>query len=389
MSGTSMAAPTVAGAVALYKSSRPRATPSEVREALRYLGNLKWKTSTDPDSTHEPLLEVSRIGSLGTFALSPGSSTVARAEGGTTATIPITVARSATFFERVKLSVTSLPGGWTASPSPSSLMGWTANAASVSVVVPRGTSPGTYQLTVTGTNQGRSVSTNVSIIIVRDLPTAKKPTVEFIPITRMSQTEIPVRVVWPAATDPSSPIAGYEVEMSQIGGSWGSTLATSGAARQKAFTLKLSTSYRFRIRAVDAGGNWSPWVTGDATAWLTPIDDRSKSISRVGSWHGTDRASAYRSTLIGSRQKGASLSLSFTGHAVAVVAPRSLAHGKAQVYVDGRYIKTIDLRTKSSTSRVVVFTRSFPNGGRHRIRLVALGKSPAPLFRLDAFVVSK
>ena len=39
MSGTSMAAPHVTGAVALLKASRPYLTPAEVREALMYLGS--------------------------------------------------------------------------------------------------------------------------------------------------------------------------------------------------------------------------------------------------------------------------------------------------------------------------------------------------------------
>ncbi|MFL5675618.1 MAG: S8 family serine peptidase, partial [Chloroflexota bacterium] len=154
MSGTSMAAPTVTGAVALYKSSRPNATPAEVREALRYLGNFNWKTSTDPDSTHEPLLDVSRIGSLGTFALTPGTTTPPTAEGGTSVVVPFRIARSATFFERVKLSVASLPDGWTGTVGTPSLMGWTADDDQVTVAIPRDTPAGTYQIGVSGTNQG-------------------------------------------------------------------------------------------------------------------------------------------------------------------------------------------------------------------------------------------
>jgi len=61
-------------------------TPAEVREALRYLGNQNWKTSTDPDQTHEPLLDVSRIGNLGTFSLVPATWSSPDVEAGTTAT---------------------------------------------------------------------------------------------------------------------------------------------------------------------------------------------------------------------------------------------------------------------------------------------------------------
>ena len=78
-----MAAPAVTGAVALYKASRPNATPAEVKEALQYLGNLNWKTSTDPDTHHEKLLDVSKLGPLGTFDLERPAPRPYRRDGGT------------------------------------------------------------------------------------------------------------------------------------------------------------------------------------------------------------------------------------------------------------------------------------------------------------------
>ena len=59
----------------------PRRPRSRRRSATSATSN--WKTSTDPDSTHEPLLDVSRLGNLGTFALAPSLATHRRSRATT------------------------------------------------------------------------------------------------------------------------------------------------------------------------------------------------------------------------------------------------------------------------------------------------------------------
>jgi len=248
---------------------------------------------------------------------------------------------------------------------------------------------GTYEMTVQGTNQGRTVSTNVSVNVVVDLPTAKPPVTSMLPGEKLSPTSLRVRVSWPAATDPSSAIVGYEVSLSTNGGAWTSPIATAGGVLAATYTLALDTVYQFRVRAVDSAGNWSPWATAVGTSRIHPLDDRSSSIARTRSWRTVTNSGAYRSTLSGSASTGARMSLRFTGHGVAIVAPRSAHLGKFKVYIDGVYKATVNLKASSYVGRQVVWAWYTPAGGTHTITTKVLGTGTYPLVRLDAFVVSR
>ena len=382
MSGTSMAAPTVTGAVALYKSTRPNATPADVKEALRYLGNLNWKTSTDPDPYHEPLLDVSRISALGTFALKP---TARNVEAGTTVLVPVTISRSTTFFERVQFKLTSVPAGWTA-VAPPSLLGWTANTGNLSISIPAGTPLGAYEIELQATNQGRVQTMTIPVQVVEDDPTAFPSIAVPIAGSRLEATSVPVRVRWPAATDPTSPIAGYQLQVSVNGAAFGGTVDLGATRLDITRSLSLETWYRFRVRARDTAGHWSAWSVGPATK-MHPVDDRSSSIVRRGAWSRSSPTSAWRRTVSGSSTTGASMSLRFTGRAIAFVAPKNAYRGKAQIFIDGTYVTTISLKSSTQQSRNLAFVRTFSTSATHTIRVRVVGGGTYPNVRVDAFVI--
>jgi subtilisin family serine protease len=59
LTGTSFAAPHVAGAAALWISKHRNATPAQVRDALIAAGNFDWDNRDDPDGQKEALVDVS------------------------------------------------------------------------------------------------------------------------------------------------------------------------------------------------------------------------------------------------------------------------------------------------------------------------------------------
>lgn len=143
--------------------------------------------------------------------------------------------------------------------------------------------------------------------------------------------------------------------------------------------------YRYRVRAQE-GDDW----TDDATSpevQLVRASEASASMSYRGKWK-TAKGSKY----IGGKAKyatkrGAKASFTFEGRSVAVVGPKGPTRGKARVYIDGRYVKTINMYSRSYRARQVVFAYNWSRTGDHRVSLVVLGTKRHPMVAIDAMYV--
>ena len=381
-SGTSMAAPHVTGAVALLKATRPALTPAEVREALVYLGTYNWRYWTDPDGKPDKLLDVSRIGPRGTFTLAAGASVMVGEAGGP-ARFPVTATRSATSFERIRLSATDLPNGWSARFDPTSLYGFSGVATTLTVTVPFGMAAGAYPVTVVGDEHGNRQSATVVVVVETDTPTALPPAAATRLKSILGSSTGAITVAWPAAPDPSTAIAGYELARSVDGGTWSTTASTTATVRSAFASQTVGHAYVYRVRARDLVGNWGDWAAGPRVIG-TLVQDRSTAVAYSGGWtrvwstYASDRTRTWTSTA------GARARTTFSGRGIAIAGQTSSTRGSAAVYVDGLYRTTISFRSSVNHERVVLFSATFPTLGTHTIELRATGSGRIDL---DAFVI--
>lgn len=137
-------------------------------------------------------------------------------------------------------------------------------------------------------------------------------------------------------------------------------------------SLPLPTrSYRYRVRATDDNGNRSVWKYGPRIA-VEAHQESSSSVSYGGTWKDQSTASACGGAV--KHSKAAEATLSFTGRNVAWVSTSASNRGKAEVYLAGKKVATIDLYSPQGQGRKVVYSANgLDPSVTHTLEVKALG----------------
>ncbi len=200
----------------------------------------------------------------------------------------------------------------------------------------------------------------------------------------LGSTTIPLQISW-AASDASG-IRGYLLQMSTYNnGAW-SSWSTVYNGRATSITKGLTPgSYRFRVQATDNAGNSS--TSSYTSTTISAIQENSKAISYSSGWQRVAISSAYGGYTKYHSKYGAKASLAFQGRQVAWIAPKGPKQGKAEVWMDGSKVATVDLYASTNLPRKVVFSKAWSSSGSHTIAIKVLGTSGRPRVDVDAFVI--
>jgi hypothetical protein len=207
------------------------------------------------------------------------------------------------------------------------------------------------------------------------------------PVTRLDSgavgSTVPATVSW-NGKDTGWGIDHYKLQRSVDGGAWGGTKLLKSTSWSVSLTP--GHRYRFRVRAYDKAGNAGAWDEGP-TIRVRAVQDTSTALEWSGAWNAVTDDASWGGTSHRSDAAGATARYRFTGRGIAWVAGRDPGRGTARVYLDGTLVATIDLGAASTSSRRVVWRRSWAGSDDHRVRIVVVGDTGTPTVDVDGFVV--
>ncbi|KRV50680.1 N-acetylmuramoyl-L-alanine amidase [Wenjunlia vitaminophila] len=237
---------------------------------------------------------------------------------------------------------------------------------------------GSHAVQVRAVHQsGKTTTTSAATVVAETTP----PTFTTKPYTTLrlgtvNVSAVPITLRW-KATDNA---ALKSVKLTKpTTSTYGPT--TTASAR----TIPLSTTATtFAMTAQDQAGN-----TASASHSSTALIRHESVATRYGAWTTRSSSSYLGGKSYSSGSRGASLTWTFTGRAVAWVVSRASTSGQAYVYVDGTRVATVDLRSSTTMYRNAIWAKAWTTSATHTVKIVVVGTSGRPTVTTDGIVYLK
>jgi subtilisin len=388
LSGTSMASPHVAGAIARYLADHPGIGPEAMREIVRAAGRLDWVTSSDPvgRSAALRLLDVRALNGAALVRPWVSPAKVSLGVDQDSRTVRVDIQRYGGFGGDVTLDVTGLPNGVTDSKyDPGrTLSGRSQLGATMKLKSAPGSDDfnGTVRVRARGPGGEPTGGRYLSLVNDRNGPAVSGLSARIRSGRRAlgPNNRASVRLRW-NVTDVGGSVAAGKLQQRVRKGKW-KTIARGPGARAATTTVTPGKTVTFRVSATDGAGNKS---TSSIDTRLSVRDSSGSKITRAsGNWTNKASRKAIGGSVVRSTQADATLTSAFEGTGVAIVAPLGPGRGKLRVRVDNGAWSTITLKQGQVAHRRVVYSRVLEPRS-HVIEVRRVTGRPA----VDALLISR
>jgi hypothetical protein len=364
LTGTSMAAPHVTGAVARFLADHPGTDPERVRRLLRASGRLDWELGSDPgwdgpndDGAPLRLLDVAAL--LGTPGLRVWlvPRDLVAADGKVKKRLRVDVQRLGGFEGDVTLGLEDLPDGVAGTTFAPRALGFSDLGARLTLSFGGDAFEGRYKPRVTASGDALSDGRAFALRVDRSGPVIGSMRLAF----RGSRTTggglaAPVRVSW--SVEDALGTVGRTILQRRVGsGAWHEVAAGRGLTSAKT-TVRTEKPTSLRVVSRDDLGNVSK-----SRIRTVHLSVRDSSSSRwLSGWQTAASGGAIGGSLLTTRSASASLTTEVEGVAYAIVAPVGPGRGTLRLRLDGGHWRSVDLRAKTARARRIVYRAGLAPG---------------------------
>jgi VCBS repeat-containing protein len=213
----------------------------------------------------------------------------------------------------------------------------------------------------------------VALTVVKDVtpPVVSPPSEAMRTGVALGLTYVSGFLTW-TGSDSGVGLARFDLQRSTNGGGYAAVTLSTAKATSFYSSFSFGTTYRFRVRGVDANGNASAWAYSPSFG-VGLYQENSSAVVYSGAWSTFSNPSNSGGATRYASVAGQAATFTRSGRDFAFVAPKGTIRGSARIYVDNVLVSTVSEWSTSTSYRQVLWSRHFSAFATHTIKVVVLG----------------